>query len=221
MEMASKSLTRVTLELGGNDAAVILEDAIIDDTHLDRLFAAIYDTTGQICMNAKRVFVHRSRMDEVVERARPRASRRPSSATASTKARRWGRCTRPSRRLSSTRLIQEAKDAGADVREFGELPGGDLAGGNFVRPTIVVEPRPEPAGRDPGAVRPGHPVDPVRHRGRSGHDGERHLGRPVRLGLDGEPRDGQPRRLAAGAAATSGSTTTAHRDSTCVPRSAA
>ncbi len=46
MEMASKSLTRVTLELGGNDAAVILEDAIIDDTHLDRLFAAIYDTTG-------------------------------------------------------------------------------------------------------------------------------------------------------------------------------
>ena len=47
MEMASASLTRVTLELGGNDAAVILKDAILDDTHLDRLFAAIYDTTGQ------------------------------------------------------------------------------------------------------------------------------------------------------------------------------
>src|SRR5690348_7587164 len=67
MELASTSLTRVTLELGGNDAAVFLEDAIIDDTHLDRLYAAIYDTTGQICMNAKRVFVHRSRLDEVVE----------------------------------------------------------------------------------------------------------------------------------------------------------
>ncbi|MCX6501607.1 MAG: aldehyde dehydrogenase family protein, partial [Microbacterium sp.] len=66
MEMASKTLTRVTLELGGNDAAVFLEDAILDDTHLDRLFAAIYDTTGQICMNAKRVFVHRSRRDELV-----------------------------------------------------------------------------------------------------------------------------------------------------------
>ncbi|MFT4306519.1 MAG: aldehyde dehydrogenase family protein, partial [Microbacterium sp.] len=64
MEMAARSLTRVTLELGGNDAAVLLEDAIIDDTHLDRLYAAIYDTTGQICMNAKRVFVHRSRLDE-------------------------------------------------------------------------------------------------------------------------------------------------------------
>ena len=65
--MASKSLTRVTLELGGNDAAVILEDAILDDTHLDRLYAAIFDTTGQICMNAKRVYVHRSRIDEVVD----------------------------------------------------------------------------------------------------------------------------------------------------------
>ena len=30
MEMASASLTRVTLELGGNDAAVILKDAILD-----------------------------------------------------------------------------------------------------------------------------------------------------------------------------------------------
>ncbi|MBN9180943.1 MAG: aldehyde dehydrogenase family protein, partial [Microbacterium sp.] len=67
MQMASQSLTRVTLELGGNDAAVFLEDAILDDAHLDRLYAAIYDTTGQICMNAKRVFVHRSRLDEVVD----------------------------------------------------------------------------------------------------------------------------------------------------------
>ncbi|HHX82437.1 MAG TPA: aldehyde dehydrogenase family protein, partial [Pseudomonadaceae bacterium] len=75
MEMASQSLTRVTLELGGNDAAVILEDAILDDTHLDRLFAAIYDTTGQICMNAKRIYVHRSRMDEVVKGLADRLSK--------------------------------------------------------------------------------------------------------------------------------------------------
>ena len=66
MAMAAQTLTRVTLELGGNDAAVFLPDAMLDDTHLDRLYAAIYDTTGQICMNAKRVFVHRSRMDELV-----------------------------------------------------------------------------------------------------------------------------------------------------------
>ena len=37
-------------------------------------------------------------------------------------------------------LIQEAKDSGANVLEFGELPGGDMTGGNFVRPAIVVNP---------------------------------------------------------------------------------
>src|SRR5215203_6880012 len=67
MEMASQTLTRVTLELGGNDAAIVTEDAVIDDTHLDRLFAGIFDTTGQICMAAKRVYVHRSRLDELVD----------------------------------------------------------------------------------------------------------------------------------------------------------
>ena len=45
---------------------MFLEDAILDDTHLDRLYAAVFDTTGQICMNAKRLYVHRSRMDELV-----------------------------------------------------------------------------------------------------------------------------------------------------------
>src|SRR5690606_23490932 len=39
-------------------------------------------------------------------------------------------------------LIAEAKAAGAEVREFGELPGGDLADGNFVRPAIVIDPDP-------------------------------------------------------------------------------
>ena len=37
-------------------------------------------------------------------------------------------------------LIKEAKDSGAKVLEFGELPGGDMKGGNFVRPAIVVNP---------------------------------------------------------------------------------
>ena len=75
MEMASKSLTRVTLELGGNDAAVFLDDAILDDTHLDRIYAAVFDTTGQICMNAKRLYVHRSRLDELVAACPPGSTR--------------------------------------------------------------------------------------------------------------------------------------------------
>ena len=141
MEMASKTLTRVTLELGGNDAAVFLEDAILDDTHLDRLYAAIYDTSGQICMNAKRVFVHRSRFDEVVDGLTARLEQ-AKLGYGLDEGTTMGPLHSPVQKTFVDEIIQEAKDAGADVREFGELPGGDLAGGNFVRPAIVVDPDP-------------------------------------------------------------------------------
>jgi acyl-CoA reductase-like NAD-dependent aldehyde dehydrogenase len=141
MEMASKNLTRVTLELGGNDAAVFLEDAILDDVHLDRLYAAIYDTTGQICMNAKRVYVHRSRLDEVVAGLTARLEQAVLGYGLD-EGTTMGPLHQPAQKAFVDEIIQEAKDADADVREFGTLPGGDLAGGNFVRPTLVVDPDP-------------------------------------------------------------------------------
>ena len=139
MEMASHSLTRVTLELGGNDAAIMLKDAIIDDTHLDRLFAAIYDSTGQICMNAKRLFVHTSRMDAVVKGLSDRLDK-VKLGYGLDKETTMGPLHSPAQKTFVDGLIKEAKDAGAKVLEFGALPGGDLKGGNFVRPAIVVNP---------------------------------------------------------------------------------
>jgi acyl-CoA reductase-like NAD-dependent aldehyde dehydrogenase len=139
MELASASLTRVTLELGGNDAAILLKDAIIDDTHLDRLFAAIYDTTGQICMNAKRLYVHKSRVDEVVKGLSARLAK-VKLGYGLDKDTTMGPLHSPAQKAFVDGLIKEAKDSGAQVLEFGELPGGDMKGGNFVRPAIVVNP---------------------------------------------------------------------------------
>ncbi|KQZ05306.1 aldehyde dehydrogenase [Microbacterium sp. Root53] len=141
MEMASKTLTRVTLELGGNDAAVVAEDAILDDTHLDRLFAAIYDTTGQICMNAKRVYVHRSRLDELVAGLEARLQK-VQLGYGLDEGTTMGPLHQPAQKAFVEEIIQEAKDAGAEVREYGELPGGELAGGNFLRPALVIDPDP-------------------------------------------------------------------------------
>ena len=139
MELASASLTRVTLELGGNDAAIFLQDAIIDDTHMDRLFAAIFDTTGQICMNAKRVDVHRSRMDEVVQALSARLEKTKLGYGLDPTTT-MGPLHSPVQKKFVDELIAEAKASGAQVLEFAELPGGDMAGGNFVRPAIVVNP---------------------------------------------------------------------------------
>src|SRR5262249_29822145 len=135
MELASASLTRVTLELGGNDAAIILKDAILDDVHLDRLFAAIYDTTGQICMNAKRLFVHKSRVDEVVKGLSARLEK-VQLGYGLDKGTTMGPLHSPAQKAFVDSLIKEAKESGAKVLEFGELQGG-----NFVRPAIVVDPK--------------------------------------------------------------------------------
>jgi acyl-CoA reductase-like NAD-dependent aldehyde dehydrogenase len=140
MEMASHSLTRVTLELGGNDAAIVLKDAILDDTHFDRLFAAIYDTTGQICMNAKRLFVHQSRVDEVVKGLSARLEK-VKLGYGLDKGTTMGPLHSPAQKTFVDGLIKEAKESGAKVLEFGELPGGDMKGGNFVRPAIVINPK--------------------------------------------------------------------------------
>ncbi|MDN3936217.1 aldehyde dehydrogenase family protein [Arthrobacter sp. YD4] len=142
MEMASKALTRVTLELGGNDAAVILADAVLDDTHLDRLYAAIFDTTGQICMNAKRIYVHRSRLDEVVNGLAARLERAVIGYGLD-EGTTMGPLHSPAQREFVAGLIEEAKTAGADVREYGTLPEDpELRGGNFLRPALVIDPDP-------------------------------------------------------------------------------
>ena len=141
MEMASRNLTRVTLELGGNDAAIVRADAVLDDEHLDRLYAGIFDTTGQICMAAKRLYVHRSRMDELVAGLSARLERvvlGHGLAEGTT----MGPLHQPAQKAFVAEIIEEARASGATVLEFGELPGGEFAEGNFLRPAIVVDPDP-------------------------------------------------------------------------------
>jgi acyl-CoA reductase-like NAD-dependent aldehyde dehydrogenase len=73
MESVAGTLKRLTLELGGNDAAIVLDDA--DPQAIGKgLFWGAFINNGQICAGVKRVFVPESLHDEVVgvlaERAR-------------------------------------------------------------------------------------------------------------------------------------------------------
>ncbi|WP_331449533.1 aldehyde dehydrogenase family protein [Streptomyces prasinus] len=65
-EAAAASLARVTLELGGNDAAVLLDDVEVDRI-ADRLFWAAFRNCGQVCMAVKRVYAPARLHAEVVE----------------------------------------------------------------------------------------------------------------------------------------------------------
>ncbi|RPE38633.1 acyl-CoA reductase-like NAD-dependent aldehyde dehydrogenase [Streptomyces sp. Ag109_O5-1] len=71
-EAAAASLARVTLELGGNDAAVLLDDVEVDRI-ADRLFWAAFRNCGQVCMAVKRVYAPARLHGEVVEALAQRA----------------------------------------------------------------------------------------------------------------------------------------------------
>jgi acyl-CoA reductase-like NAD-dependent aldehyde dehydrogenase len=66
MASASGTLKRITLELGGNDAAIVLDDVDVKAV-APRLFAAAFANSGQICMAIKRLYVQRRIYDALCE----------------------------------------------------------------------------------------------------------------------------------------------------------
>ncbi|MFJ2647672.1 aldehyde dehydrogenase family protein [Streptomyces sp. NPDC087420] len=69
---AAASLGRVTLELGGNDAAILLDDVEVERI-ADRLFWAAFRNCGQVCMAVKRVYAPARLCSDVVEALAQRA----------------------------------------------------------------------------------------------------------------------------------------------------
>ncbi|WP_454798199.1 aldehyde dehydrogenase family protein [Novosphingobium lindaniclasticum] len=63
---AAGTLKRFTLELGGNDAAIVLDDADIASV-APQLFAGATANAGQICLGIKRIYVHRDKADALCE----------------------------------------------------------------------------------------------------------------------------------------------------------
>ncbi|KAL4982219.1 Aldehyde/histidinol dehydrogenase [Aspergillus falconensis] len=67
MASASKTLKRVTLELGGNDAAIVCDDVDIDKV-VPNLAILSFLTSSQICMMIKRLYVHEKIYDAFLQK---------------------------------------------------------------------------------------------------------------------------------------------------------
>jgi len=63
MQSASGNLKRLTLELGGNDAAIVLPDVDVNAT-AEKIFWGAFRNSAQVCIAAKRVYVHERIYDE-------------------------------------------------------------------------------------------------------------------------------------------------------------
>jgi benzaldehyde dehydrogenase (NAD) len=75
-ELAGKHLKRAHLELGGNSALIVLDDADVDEAATLAAFGTFFHQ-GQICMTTGRHLVHDRVYDAFVERLSDKASRLP------------------------------------------------------------------------------------------------------------------------------------------------
>ncbi|HMT45335.1 MAG TPA: aldehyde dehydrogenase family protein, partial [Chakrabartia sp.] len=64
MQSAAPTLKRVTLELGGNDAAIVMPDVDVAAV-AQQLFWAAFNNNGQICIATKRMYIHEDIYDEL------------------------------------------------------------------------------------------------------------------------------------------------------------
>ena len=133
MADAGPALKRMTLELGGNDAAIVLDDAD-PDAIADRLYRSAFTNCGQVCIAVKRLFVPDALMAPLVAGLAARAEAanvghglEPSSV--------MGPINNARQFAYIEALVEGARRSGATVAAGGRR--GE-SGGYFYRPTVVT-----------------------------------------------------------------------------------
>ena len=140
MKVAAENLTPVTLELGGNDAAIVLEDAVLDEEAFNKMYWGAFGSSGQICMAMKRLYVHESRYDDVVD-GFTAACERAVIGDGLLPETTMGPVNNARQFKVVTDMIAEARAKGADLKECGQVPDEELysGGGYFQKPALVYD----------------------------------------------------------------------------------
>ncbi len=135
MNDASATLKYVTLELGGKSPLIVFDDAKLDNAVGGALLANFY-SSGQVCSNATRVFVHRSIKAAFIERllARVAAMRIGNPLDPATQI---GPLVSEAHMHKVLGYIERGKAEGARALIGGSrVTTGDLANGFYVAPTV-------------------------------------------------------------------------------------
>ena len=140
MKVAANNITPVTLELGGNDPAIVLEDANLNAEAFMKMYLGAFGSSGQICMAMKRLYVHESRYDEVVD-GMINTCNKAVVGDGLLPETTMGPVNNAKQLKVVKDMIAEAQSKGADVRECGQAPDEELyyGGGYFQKPTLVLD----------------------------------------------------------------------------------
>ena len=134
MSSSADTLKRVTLELGGNDPAIVLDDA--DPKAIAKqMFFACFVNSGQVCMAIKRIYAHESVYDELCDALVEEACNA-----------KVGNGLEPDTKLGPLQnkmqfdkvadILRDTKTSGASFLTGGEIPDER---GYFIPPTLVAD----------------------------------------------------------------------------------
>lgn len=131
MASAAATLKRVTLELGGNDAAIVLADAD-PKAVAPALFGAAFFNSGQVCIAIKRVYAHEKIYESLIQELTKLAN-----AAVVGDGLQSGTTHGP---LQNKAQFEKVRQIVLEAERSGKVvAGGQISdgGGYFIRPTIV------------------------------------------------------------------------------------
>lgn len=140
MKAAADTIKHMTLELGGKDAALILPDFDVNDERaMRRIVISNFLTAGQICMIAKRVYVHRSIYDQFVQKYIEAANKWIRVGDPFNPNVTMGPVNNLRQKKYVQSLVDDAKSRGCEVIPLGQILDKDVfEKGYFLQPTLVL-----------------------------------------------------------------------------------
>jgi succinate-semialdehyde dehydrogenase/glutarate-semialdehyde dehydrogenase len=130
-KLAAQNLTKTALELGGNDAFIVLEDGDVDLAVEELIWGRMYNT-GQVCCASKRFLVHNSLKDEFAKKA-----------VARIKTLKFGDPAKEDTQVACLISEKAAITVEAQVKKTVEQGGKIILGGKrngaYYEPTVIVD----------------------------------------------------------------------------------
>ena len=123
-------LAHIALELGGNDAFIVLEDGDVDLAVEEMIWGRMYNT-GQVCCASKRFLVHKSRAAEFAEKAVARISQLKQGQPAD-------ESTQIGCLISEKAAIKVKEQIDHTVEQGGTIVLGGERDGAFITPTVIT-----------------------------------------------------------------------------------
>ena len=123
-------LAHIALELGGNDAFIVLEDGDVDLAVEEMIWGRMYNT-GQVCCASKRFLIHKSKAAEFAEKAVARISQlkqgQPSDES-----------TQIGCLISEKAAVKVKEQIDLTVKQGGTIALGGEREGAFITPTVIT-----------------------------------------------------------------------------------